>query len=120
MMEPADLAREQREIWNGPSGARWAAGWEEIDHELTRIATAILGFADARPGERVLDVGCGHGTTALALRERVGPSGAVTGVDLSAPLLAIARQRAAGTDIRWLEGDATTIALAPEYDLVFS
>jgi SAM-dependent methyltransferase len=120
MMEPADLAREQRDLWNGPGGERWAHGWEEIDQSLVPIAGAILGFADPRPGERVLDVGCGHGTTALALRERVGPTGAVTGVDLSAPLLAIARQRAAGTDIRWIEGDATTVALAPEFDLVFS
>src|SRR5262249_21640886 len=120
MMEPSDAAKEQREAWNGASGARWAADWQEIDHELAAIGGAILEFAAARPGERVLDVGCGHRTTALALHAQVGATGAVTGVDLSAPLLAIARERSTGTGIRWIEGDATTVALAREHDLVFS
>jgi SAM-dependent methyltransferase len=117
-----DPNREQRESWNGSSGERWGAAWEQIDHQLEPIARAVIAFAAARPGERVLDVGCGHGTTALILREQVGPSGAVTGLDLSAPLLAIARDRArrAGADIRFVEADAQTWTPEPGYDLVFS
>jgi SAM-dependent methyltransferase len=47
-------------------------------------------------GEAVLDVGCGTGATLLRLAELAGPAGQVLGCDVSAPMLALARQRAAG------------------------
>jgi arsenite methyltransferase len=43
----------------------------------------------ARPGERILDVGCGPGFYVAELLEAVGPQGSVVGVDVSAPMLAI-------------------------------
>ena len=83
MMEPADLAREQRDLWNGPGGERWANGWEEIDQSLVPIAGAILGFADPRPGERVLDVGCGIGRMARPLAGYLTGDGSYDGFDVN-------------------------------------
>ncbi|HEX8205992.1 MAG TPA: methyltransferase domain-containing protein [Solirubrobacteraceae bacterium] len=64
----------------------------------------------ARPGERVLDVGCGTGFYVAELLEDVGPDGAVTGVDPSAPMLTVARERCAGApNVTFAEGAATAL-----------
>jgi len=78
--------------------------------------------AAVREGERVLDIGCGGGTTALLIRERVGPQGAVTGIDISAPNLGVARARAhAGmADVQFIEADAAAYDFQPGFDLAFS
>jgi SAM-dependent methyltransferase len=110
----------QLEYWNGPAGDRWAATWQVIDRAEAAITRAVLERAAPGPGERVLDVGCGAGSTTLVLRERVGAGGAVTGIDISAPMLAVARARAAATDVTFLEADASTYAFRPEHELVFS
>src|ERR1700759_5326178 len=94
----------QVEYWNGPVGERWAAFQPVLDKSLSAISDAVLAFAAARAGERVLDVGCGTGTTTYALAKAVGPSGNVTGVDISRPMLAVARSRGAGVNFR--EADA--------------
>jgi SAM-dependent methyltransferase len=67
-----------------------------------------------RPGERLLDVGCGLGDTTLALAEDVGTGGAVVGVDASEEMLAIARTRAGATSggpgsVRFTLGDVMAL-----------
>jgi SAM-dependent methyltransferase len=113
---------QQIEYWNGPAGERWAKAQDRIDHHLGLITEALVAFAAPKCGERVLDIGCGGGTTALVIRERVGPEGAVTGIDISAPNLGIARARAhAGrADVTFLEADAATYEFQAVYDLAFS
>ena len=113
---------EQIEYWNGKVGARWAALQERIDLQLNNIADALMPFACARPGERVLDIGCGCGTTTLRLGMAVAPNGSVVGVDISAPMLDVARARAQAmnADIPFLESDAATHDFQPVFDLVFS
>jgi SAM-dependent methyltransferase len=106
--------------WNGPGGERWVTTWPLLDRAEAAITAALLELAAPREGERVLDVGCGTGTTTLVLRERVGAGGAVTGIDVSAPMLAVARARAAGTGVLFVEADAATHAFRPEHDLLFS
>lgn len=59
---------------------------------LTEKAFDAAGFA---PGQRVLDLGCGTGTTTFEIARLVAPSGSVTGVDFSETLLALAREQAA-------------------------
>jgi SAM-dependent methyltransferase len=78
--------------------------------------------ARIQPGTHVLDVGCGCGETTIELAGRVGPTGSVTGVDVSAPMLEAARARAAGLpQVRFEEGDAQTHPFPPgRYDLLFS
>jgi SAM-dependent methyltransferase len=74
-------------------------------------------------GERVLDVGCAFGETSLLLARAVGPRGAVVGVDVCEPFLAVAREeaRAAGlANVTFRCADAQTEPFAPEHDLVFS
>jgi ubiquinone/menaquinone biosynthesis C-methylase UbiE len=113
---------QQIEFWNGPSGRRWASLADTMDRSLSFITAALMPFASAKKGERVLDVGCGCGTTTLALSEAVGPSGAVTAIDVSRPMLDVARGRAAegGAKVSFLEADASIHAFKPECDLVFS
>ena len=113
---------QQIEYWNGPAGERWSKAQDRIDHHLGLITEALLALAAPKEGERVLDIGCGGGTTALILRERVGPDGAVTGIDISEPNLALARARAhAGmADVAFLKADAATYEFDPTFNLAFS
>ncbi len=85
---------------------------------LSTITRSLLPFAAAKTGERVLDVGCGCGTTTFMLAKAAGPTGNVTGVDISAPMLAVARSR--GGNVNFLEADAATHAFKATHDLVFS
>ena len=117
-------ARNAQQIgyWNGPAGERWANAQDRIDHHLGLITEALLALAVPKDGERILDIGCGGGTTALLLRECVGPEGAVTGIDISAPNLGVARARAhAGmADVTFLEADAASYEFQAVYDVAFS
>jgi len=109
---------EQIEYWNGAVGERWAAFQDVLDKALGAISDAALAFAAAKPGERALDIGCGCGTTTYALAKAVGPSGSVTGVDISEPMLKVARGR--GTGVNFMKADAATHLFHPTHDLVFS
>jgi SAM-dependent methyltransferase len=115
---------EQRSYWNEQAGPVWVANQERLDQQIRPHGElALAALAPAR-GEHVLDVGCGCGETALALAERVGPKGSVLGVDLSEPMLARARERAAAAGVRHLElvaADAQTAALGEaRFDAAFS
>ena len=101
---------EQIEFWNGEAGAKWTDFNPQLDRMLAPLGAAVMDRAAPMAGERVLDVGCGCGDTTLELARRVAPGGAVTGVDVSAPMLALARQRAAaaGLAVTLINADAET------------
>lgn len=112
---------QQIEEWNGPSGQRWAALQDEFDRSTKPFGDAALAAARARPGEKVLDIGCGCGATSLVLAETVGTAGAVLGVDVSQPMLEVARRRAAGVrQLSFMEADASIADLPADRDLLFS
>jgi SAM-dependent methyltransferase len=113
---------QQIEYWNGPVGERWARLQERIDLHLADITGAALCFAAPRVGERILDVGCGCGTTTFLLALEAGNEGAATGIDVSAPMLNLARGRAMAQNagIAFLEADASSYEFQPIFDLVFS
>ena len=107
------------EYWNASGASRWVAGRERIDRSLAAIADALIAFAAPRPGERVLDVGCGCGTNTLELARRTGAP--ALGLDISVPMLAAARARVpAGVDVTFVEGDASVHPLEARFDLVCS
>ena len=90
---------------------------------LTHHSAKIFPSLNVREGDRVLDVGCGFGDTAIQLAQRVGPSGSVLGIDCCAAFLETARKdaAAAGVDnVRFVEGDAQFYPFEPEYDFCFS
>ncbi len=90
---------EQYEAWNGEGGERWVAEAERRDEVLAPAGEAVLAAADLAPGQAVVDIGCGCGATTLAASQAVGPEGTVTGVDLSGPMLGVARQRVAAAGV---------------------
>ena len=108
--------------WTGDSGERWAANLTRLDLMLEDFGSAAIAAAKAQPGEQVLDIGCGSGTTSFTLAQQVGPSGHVLGVDISEQLVEIAR--AAIPDdapIAFRCADAATAALPHgQFDLLFS
>ena len=95
MADPSPANAAQIDYWNTTAGLTWAALQAQLDRQIEPLgARAMEGF-NPLPGERVLDIGCGCGQTTLALAERVGAAGAVTGADISRPMLEVARGRAA-------------------------
>jgi len=114
------LNQAQIDYWNGPLGEKWAKYQSEMDRTLADSAVAALALAAAQPGERVLDIGCGSGGTSLLLADQVGPGGAVTGVDVSQPMLKLARTRTEAQNVHFLEADAAAYPFRPEFDLIFS
>ena len=107
--------QEQIEYWNERAGETWAELQDRLDALLAPLSAAGLAAARVRPGERVLDVGCGCGDTTIAF-SAMGAS--VLGVDVSAPMLARARSRDAS--IEYQQADAATTDFAYPFDLVFS
>ena len=84
-------------------------------------ARILIQAADPKSGERVLDVGCGTGIVAREVATRLGATGAVTAVDLSAKMLAVARTAAVreGLTIEWREGNAEQLPFQDgAFDLV--
>lgn len=81
---------KQRELWNAKDVVKsWV--WSE---PISDFGTApILTFLGLSAGERVLDVACGGGKTTVAAAQAVGPSGHVTGIDISDGLIALAKTR---------------------------
>ncbi len=124
----ADQAAPDRnaevEYWNSAATRAWAEQHERQDRALASLATAALERAAVVPGERVLDIGCGSGTTVLELARRVGPGGRVLGADIAQASVARARERIAAAGLRQAEvicADAASHAFPPAFaDLVFS
>lgn len=109
--------------WAGTVGGTWASEWRRTDRSFGDLSSALdAAILSAAPDiGRVLDIGCGAGSTSIALA-KARPRLAVTGADLSSALLAVARERAAGlANLDFVEGDVlrTAAAMAP-IDLMVS
>ena len=120
MKTTAELAAEQAAFWNGKGGQMWLAAYDRIQRSLAAYSKAALASAAAKPGEKVLDVGCGTGTTTARLAEAVAPAGHVLGVDISEPLIGAARQQNLANATFAVSDAAVYPFEAATFDLVFS
>ncbi len=121
MSDPTGMA----EHWNGRLGQAWVRRQETLDRVLRPLGRMAMDAAALQAGARVIDVGCGCGATTLELAERVGASGRVLAVDVSAPMLARAEERLTEGALRDVVevalADAATHAFSPgAYDAIVS
>lgn len=110
--------------WSGASGDIWARRWHDTDRALEAVGAALdRAIAAAAPEGpfRALDVGCGPGTTSLALAAK-RPDATIVGCDLSEALVAIASHRAEGAaGLRFIARDAEQAASENgPFELIFS
>ena len=112
------------EFWNSTMGHSWVSHQAAISNVFTSVTSVSLDAAAAKPGEHVIDIGCGTGDTLLEFAKIVGPSGSVLGVDVSVPMLGFAKRRAAEAalgNVTCALADATSHAFEPHWaDLVYS
>ncbi|HEY2753101.1 class I SAM-dependent methyltransferase [Phenylobacterium sp.] len=112
----------QAAYWNDVAGRSWAEFQEGLDRQVAPLGRRAMAALAPAPGERVLDIGCGAGETSIELARAVGTAGSVLGVDISEPLLEVARRRSSGVEqLVVTKGDAQTFPFeAGAFDAVFS
>lgn len=110
---------QQRHAWNDVLGPKWVAEQAIYDRMLAPFQAEVVATLDAQPGERILDIGCGYGTTSIAVAAAVGEDGHVHGVDISEPMVDEAARRAPG-NCSFSVGDAQIEALGDGFDAVVS
>jgi len=106
----------QIEYWNGAAGRKWVQDAERLDAMLRPFADAVMAAAQPRAGEHAVDIGCGAGALSLMA---AAAGAAVTGVDVSQPLIALAQARAKGA-ARFTVADASDWQPETKADLVLS
>src|SRR5262245_49046249 len=105
----------QASLWNGPAGRAWVELQELLDQVFKPFERLLVDAVVARHASRILDVGCGAGATTLAMARRVSAHGRCIGVDISEPLVALARERAEweNTPATFIHADAQTYSFEP-------
>lgn len=115
--------QEQERLWNGHAGAAWVEAQASLDRLFKPFEDRLADAVAAESATRVLDVGCGTGATTLAIARRLGSRGQCTGVDLSQPMIELARRRADAerSSARFVLDDAQTRDFKPAgFDMVVS
>jgi SAM-dependent methyltransferase len=114
----------QIDYWNTSAGETWVERQAQLDRQLAGLGLEAQRALAPVAGERILDVGCGCGDSTLQLAARAGPAGAVVGVDVSTPMLEVARRRPApdgSARPEFRQADAQTADLGrASFDAAFS
>lgn len=115
MTSPHPVESQQTALWNGAAGRAWVDGQPLLDELYSPFETLLVEAMTALGPRAVLDVGCGTGATTLAIARRLGPTSRCVGVDVSAPMLDMARRRAeqAGIAARFIHADAQDHVFEP-------
>jgi ubiquinone/menaquinone biosynthesis C-methylase UbiE len=111
------------QFWNDVLAPKFIRFKHVLVGGLTKHSEAVFPALPVRVGDRVLDVGCGFGDTAIKLAQRVGPTGHVVGVDCCDAFLNQARRDAEAlglTNISFVRGDAEVSLPVDEFDFVFA
>jgi SAM-dependent methyltransferase len=115
---------EQAKLWNGPAGRAWVDAQETLDQMLAPYEELLIEAVSAESPHRVLDIGCGTGSTTLAAaRLLAAEDGRCVGIDISQPMIDAARARAEreGSTARFICDDAQTHAFEPaSFDMIVS
>jgi SAM-dependent methyltransferase len=105
------------DYWNGEAGRTWAETHEFMDGMMTPFAEALMEHASLPMRGIVVDVGCGCGATTLMAAQRA-PQATVIGVDISSPMLTVARRRATQAESRATFEQADASSARPHADPV--
>jgi ubiquinone/menaquinone biosynthesis C-methylase UbiE len=111
------------QFWNDVLAPKFIRFKHILVDGLTQHSEAIFPSLPVRQGDRVLDVGCGFGDTAIKLAKLVGPRGEVVGVDCCDAFLGYARKDIAArglTNVRLVRGDAEIALPRNQFDFVFA
>jgi SAM-dependent methyltransferase len=114
---------EQARLWNGRAGRGWVEAQEVLDQMFKPLETLLADAISAKSPRQVLDVGCGTGATTLAAARLLGARGRAIGIDISAPMIAVARLRAERERIpaQFICADAQAYAFEPaSADMIIS
>ena len=115
---------DQIDYWNEAGGIVWSALQERLDRQNAPLGQAGIEVLRPLPSERILDIGCGCGETSLQLSALLGRGGRVVGVDVSQPMLEVARKRpwpADGAPVEFRLADAQTADLgSAAFDAIYS
>ena len=95
-MEPRLQRRIQRYGWDRAADS-YEASWHR---QLEPAQTRLLELAALRPGERVVDIACGTGLVTVRAAAAVAPNGEVTGTDISASMIEVARAAATASGLQ--------------------
>lgn len=108
-------ADEQMTLWNGTSGRAWVDAQQLLDRLLEPFQDVLIEAIRTGGGNRVLDVGCGTGSTTLAAARLLAGKGTSVGIDISEPMLAVARTRAEreSASAEFICADAQNYAFEP-------
>jgi SAM-dependent methyltransferase len=114
------MNKTQREHWNSDEASHWVVAHDRYDRQLQPFGDAVLAAAAITGEDRVLDIGCGTGSTTLSAADRAASA---VGVDVSEPMLYLARQRATDTsttNVEFVLGDAQTHHFDRPFDVAIS
>ncbi len=109
-------------FWMEEGGDKWVENIDLLENQLAPLDDILLNRCAVREGEVILDIGCGGGITCTALAAQTGASGRVLAVDISSPILEVAKQRCRGIlnlECRLADAGSEDLGRA-EYDLVVS
>ena len=123
MSEVAPANQEATDAWSGPLFDRFLRFRPYVAEGLGAHGEVAMEAHPPRPGDRVLDIGCGFGDTTRRLAELVGAEGEAVGIDVAEPFVELAREEAAATGVANVEfrlGDVQVADLGGPYDYVFS
>ncbi|EHP38115.1 hypothetical protein OR16_39194 [Cupriavidus basilensis OR16] len=114
---------EQSALWRGPSGRAWVEAQVPLDQMFKPFEDLLVEAVCVGAARHVLDVGCGTGSTTLAVARRLGAKGHCVGADISDPMIAAARARAGREAIKasFIRTDVQNHAFEPaSFDMIIS
>src|SRR3954454_1142352 len=115
--------RETTDAWSGPLFDRFVQFRDLVTAGLGAHGEAAMEAHPPRPGDRVLDLGCGFGDTTQRLAALVGADGKAVGIDVAEPFIEVARKEAqeAGVEnVGFVVGDVQVTELEEGFDYAFS